>query len=72
MNSLQDYPELEIYTDGSLIKNEETQSTSIGFGWLISKPENILINFKGFLKGFNAKILAILSALTVYPRNSTI
>jgi hypothetical protein len=72
MNLLQGYSDLEIYTDGSLIKNEELQLTSMGF----SRVENLLINFKGLLKGFNsftcAEILAILSFLSVCPCNSNV
>jgi hypothetical protein len=72
-NSLQYFTDLTFYIDGSLKRNADDNTAIIGFGWLITNPQECLINFNGNTTGFasstRAEIFGLLTALFVCPLN---
>jgi ribonuclease HI/exonuclease III len=75
-NSLQYLPNLTFYIDGSLKRNFDDNTAIMGFGWLITEPQECLINFNGNTTGFasstRAEIFGLLTALVVCPIDSIV
>jgi ribonuclease HI len=75
-NSLQYLTNLTFYIDGSLKRNSDNNTAKMGFGWLITEPQECLINFNGNTTGFasstRVKIFGLLTALIVCPIDSIV
>ncbi|PKK62779.1 hypothetical protein RhiirC2_789854 [Rhizophagus irregularis] len=74
VSSLASYTNLEFYTDGSLVRDDDIPT--MGHGWIFSSDLNANITYSGasreWASSTKAELLAIITALIVCPPSSTI